>query len=95
MACLLKPVILWPFNIAGITAPKFSAFQKNKLDHWLRSEGEIKESKPALESEPTFSINLSNLISIFLDKKNDNKLYTYKSAPFTIQSLRKNENITQ
>ena len=75
--------------ILSFSPEKISASQKNKLNHWLKSEGEIKESKPALEAESAFSINLSNLISIFLKKKDDDRLYIYRSTPFTIQSLQK------
>jgi len=75
--------------ILSFSPEKISASQKSKLNDWLKSEGEINESKPALETESTFSINLSNLISIFLKKKDDDRLYIYRSTPFTIQSLQK------
>jgi len=74
---------------------KLSAYQKEKLDYWITNESETKESNPARESESGFSINLSRLISLFLDNKTEENLQEIKSAPFTIQSLRKNENTSK
>ena len=68
---------------------KISDSQKSKLNTWLVSEGETNESKPALESESGFSVNLSNLISIFFSKKDSHKIFIYKTTPFTIRALSK------
>lgn len=75
--------------VLSYSPEKISDSQKNKLNTWLVSEGEINESKPALESESGFSVNLSNLISIFLSKKESQKIFLYKSTPFTIRDLSK------
>jgi hypothetical protein len=75
--------------ILSYSPERISGSQKSKLNTWLVSEGEINESKPALESESGFSVNLSNLISIFLSKKESQKIFLYKSTPFTIRALSK------
>jgi hypothetical protein len=75
--------------VLSFSPEKISDSQKSKLNTWLVSEGEMNESKPALESESGFSVNLSNLISIFLSKKESQKIFLYKSTPFTIRALSK------
>lgn len=81
--------------ILSFSLEKISDSQKSRLRRWLKNEGEFRESQPALESRSGFSINLTSLISIFLPQKNSDRIYIYKSRPFTIQSLKLNENITQ
>ncbi|MBN1350120.1 hypothetical protein JXJ21_11965 [candidate division KSB1 bacterium] len=66
---------------------KLSDTQKSKLNSWLISGGDIDQSKPARESESTFSINLSRLISMFFSNKERNEIYLQTSKPFTIRSL--------
>ncbi|MBN2092682.1 hypothetical protein JW964_23880 [candidate division KSB1 bacterium] len=73
---------------------KISDNQKNKLNEWLKNEGEMNKAKPGQESESVFSINVSSLISIFLTKKNENSIHLFQTAPFTLQALKKHENTT-
>lgn len=96
MGHIKKPASNQTFKILLSFSPEnISTSQKNKLNYWLKSEGEIKQSRPAYESESGFSVNLTSLISIFFKKKDHKKLYVFKSAPFTIHSLKTHENITR
>jgi len=74
---------------------KISSAQKKKLNYWLTSESETKESNPALESESGFSVDLSKLFSIFLSKKPAIKIREYFSPVFSINSLRENEDASE
>jgi len=95
------------FNISGISRfpgssklqiilsflpEKMTAGQKQKLDYWIENESETRERSPAGESESGFSINLSRLITMFFDKSKNSKMQRIRSAPFTIKSLRNDEN---
>ena len=70
---------------------KITNIQQKKLNYWLTSTGETAESKPALEPESGFSIDLSRLFSIFMSKKPSVKTLEFRSALFTIQGLMNNE----
>ena len=83
------------YIVLSFSPENIPASQMSKLNSWLISDGEMRESKPALEAESGFSINLSNLLSIFLNKKDESRIFIYRSATFTIQSLKKHENITR
>lgn len=77
------------FRLQIIYSPEpLTASQHRKLNQWLKSEGEIRESQPAMESEPGFSINLSNLLSIFFSKKEARPIFSYRSAPYTLEKLK-------
>jgi len=98
------------FNISGISRfpgssklqiilsflpEKMTAGQKQKLDYWIENESVTRERSPAGESESGFSINLSRLITMFFDKSKNSKMQRIRSAPFTIKSLRDNENTSR
>jgi len=70
---------------------KITHSQQKKLNYWLTGAGETEESKPALESESGFSIDLSRLFSIFMRKKPSVKILKFHSQPFSIQGLIRNE----
>lgn len=82
--------IILTFSPEGI-----SDSQKDRLNKWLLSEGEVKESQPAYDSESGFSINLSSLLTAFFRKKEDRSVYIYKSRVFTLNSLRKDEDASR
>jgi len=70
---------------------KITNIQQKKLNYWLTKAGEAEESKPALEPESGFSIDLSRLFSIFMSKKPSVETLEFRSPLFTIQGLMKNE----
>ena len=68
-------------------SPHISKSQKSKIRDWLKNEDN--------NSESTLSLNLSKLISFFFsDEKNEN-ISLYRSKPFTLKALKKNENTAQ
>lgn len=81
--------------IVFFSLEKISSAQKEKLNFWLTSGAETKESSPGMEQESGFSINLSKLFSIFLSDKPKTNLQQYQSEIFTIEKLRKNEKSSQ
>ena len=55
----------------------------------------IEESQPARETDQSFSINISKLLSIFFSRQESTDLHIYRSAVFTLNSLSKNEDAAQ
>jgi hypothetical protein len=85
-----------PLSVIVFFSPeKISSTQKEKLNYWLTSDSDTKESAPGMEQESGFSIDLSKLFSVFLSDKPKSNLQQYKSAIFTIEKLRKNEKPAQ
>jgi hypothetical protein len=70
------------------SADDIAASQKDKLDSWLKQSESSEKSISDQENRSGFSINLSGLISLFLDDKQDKNQTIYKSEFFTIQSLK-------
>jgi hypothetical protein len=70
---------------------KITHNQQKKLNYWLTNAGETEESKPGLESESGFSIDVSRLFSIFLRKKPAVKTLKFYSPFFNIQGLMTDE----
>jgi len=81
--------------IVFFSPEKISSAQKEKLNYWLTSNTDTKESAPGMEQESGFSIDLSRLFSVFLSDKPKTNIKQYKSGTFTIESLRKNEKPAQ
>jgi hypothetical protein len=65
---------------------KISGSQKRKLDYWLTGQNESQNINPDNEKPAGFSINLSSLISMFVNKKNE-KSTLVSSKKFTKNSL--------
>ena len=85
-----------PFLVIVFFSPeKISSVQKEKLNYWLTSDADTKESAPGMEQESGFSIDLSKLFSVFLSNEPKTKIQQYKSGTFTIENLRKNEKPAQ
>lgn len=85
-----------PLQVIVFFSPeKISSAQKEKLNFWLTSSAETKESAPGMEQESGFSIDLSKLFSVFLSDKPKTNLQQYQSKIFTIEKLRKNEKSSQ
>jgi hypothetical protein len=72
-----------------------SASQKRKLDRWLWSSQEQTNIQSEKETDPSFSINLSSLFSLFLKQNKKSNLQIFESLPFTLKSLQSNENPAQ
>ena len=71
---------------------EISERQRKELKSWISREAETEESQPGIETNQSFSVNLSKLLSIFFSRQSYADLYVYKSSLFTIKSLYKNEN---
>jgi hypothetical protein len=78
-----------------ISRQELSERQHSELRSWIAEETEAEESQPALETDQSFSINISKLLSIFFSRQASTDLYIYKSAVFTLNSLSQNEDPTQ
>jgi hypothetical protein len=74
---------------------RISERQKKKLDYWIENGSGTRKNSPAGESESGFSINLSRLITMFFDKSEKAKIQQIRSAPFTLKSLRNDENASR
>lgn len=85
-----------PIRVIVFFSPeKISSAQKEKLNYWLTSNADTRESSPGMEPESGFSIDLSKLFSVFLSDKTEKNIQQFKSEPFTIENLRKNEKPAQ
>jgi len=74
---------------------KMSERQQNELKSWIAQDAKTSESQPALETNQSFSINISKLLSLFFSREDIADLYIYKSPSFTLKSLDENENTPQ
>jgi len=81
--------------VTTFSPQSISDSQKDQLDRWLSSEGSVDESRPAYDSDPGFSINLSSLLSAFFRRNENRNVYIFKSRPFTIHSLRDDEDASR
>jgi hypothetical protein len=77
--------------IITFSREELSENQHRELRSWIASE----ESQPALESNQSFSINISKLLSIFFSRQESPDLYIYRSAVFTLNALSQHENTAQ
>jgi hypothetical protein len=85
-----------PLQVIVFFSPeKISSAQKEKLNYWLTSNADTKESAPGMEQETGFSIDLSRLFSVFLSDKPKTNIQQYQSVIFNIENLRKNEKPAQ
>ena len=71
---------------------EMSQRQQKELESWISHDAKTVESQPALETNQSFSINISKLLSLFFSGEDFADLYIYKSPFFTLRSLDKNEN---
>jgi hypothetical protein len=74
---------------------EMSERQQKELKSWISHDAETAESQPALETNQSFSINISKLLSLFFSREDFADLYIYKSSFFTLRSLDENENTSK
>jgi len=74
---------------------EISERQQKELKTWILSDAETAESQPGLETNQSFSINISKLLSLFFSRESFADFHIYKSPLFTIESLEADENTPQ
>ncbi|MBN2008216.1 DUF4390 domain-containing protein [candidate division KSB1 bacterium] len=95
LSFLLAPIRSLPakqplFVITAFSPEPISASQQSKLAQWINSSNQISDTKSA-DGDATFSFNLSALFSIFMGKKETQKMFVHRTTSFTIEGLKQNE----
>jgi len=71
---------------------EISERRRTELKSWISRDAETAESPPGLETNQSFSINISKLLSLFFSRESYSDLSVFKSHFFTLKSLSQNEN---
>jgi hypothetical protein len=74
---------------------EISEHQQKEIKSWIAHDAETIESQPGLETNQSFSINISKLLSLFFSRESFADLHIYKSPSFTLKSIYENENTTK